>query len=238
MANKDEFYIPVGIEKILKHISKCNFKTNGSLLDCGCGDGKLAKYLGKRLDTDNIFGLDICPDKVDLAIKNGIKAKVANIDRGNSLPFPKESFDLIFCNHVIEHLLDPDHLLDGFFNLLKRDGILILTTPNLAAWYNRILLLLGLQPHFTEVSMRYNVGKLYYGDLSINNESALGGHIRIFTYPALAKLLKLHNFSIKDSFSYGHHVLLQSKLLGWIERLASLNKNLSSTLCFICYKNI
>ena len=57
---------------------------------------------------------------------------------------------------------------------------MLLSTPNLAAWYNRVLLALGVQPVFTEVSLRGIFGR---------PGSVVAGHLRIFTRSALAQLL-------------------------------------------------
>lgn len=52
-------------------------------------------------------------------------------------------FDLIFLGEVFEHLIKPYPTLKKLIELLKPNGYLIITTPNLANIYNRILLLLG-----------------------------------------------------------------------------------------------
>ena len=53
---------------------------------------------------------------------------------------------------MIEHLYNPDHMLEECRRVLKPGGLLIISTPNLQAWYNRILFLFGVQPIFYEVS--------------------------------------------------------------------------------------
>jgi 2-polyprenyl-3-methyl-5-hydroxy-6-metoxy-1,4-benzoquinol methylase len=53
---------------------------------------------------------------------------------------------------VIEHLLNPDLAICGVLRVLKRGGFLVLSAPNLAKWLNRLLLFLGLQPRYSEVS--------------------------------------------------------------------------------------
>lgn len=229
--------LPWGIDKILSAVYENGWKSGGVFLDCGCGDGKVAEYLVKKLSSSGALGVDICAEKVNLARRRGVSAEVINLDT-KELPFPDNSVDMVFCNHVIEHLFDPDHLLSQLHRVLKKNGILVMTTPNLAAWYNRILLLFGFQPHFTEVSRRHNVGKLYYGDFYQQKDSAFGGHLRLFTYPALRELLKIHNFNVTNSFSYGHPFLMRSRILGIFERLSQLSRGCSSTLCLICIKEL
>lgn len=236
MKETNSTHLPTGINRIIGTLFETGWQRDGKVLDCGCGEGEVGSFLLRRLQTDSVLGIDISQDKLKLADTLGIKTVCADFDRNRNLPFKDSSFDLVFCNHVLEHMIDPDHLLEEIYRILKSGAMLVLATPNLAAWYNRIILLLGFQPHFTEVSLSHNVGKLYFGSLSKESKSALGGHIRLFTYPALKQVLGLHNFSIITSFSYGHPALLSSKIAGPIEKLSQLSKSFSSTLCFICRK--
>ena len=104
---------------------------------------------------------------------------------------PKGKWDVILCNHVIEHLVDPDFLLTECYRIMSKNTILDIGTPNLTAWFNRILFLFGYVPHSMELSTRFNVGKPFdWG------KEPLGGHIRIFTVSALIDLLKRYRFNV------------------------------------------
>jgi SAM-dependent methyltransferase len=91
----------------------------------------------------------------------------------------------VIMSDVIEHLVDPDSALDEALRVLKPAGTLLLSTPNLAAWYNRGLLALGVQPVFTEVSIRGVFGR---------PGSQVVGHLRLFTGRALVGLLAARGF--------------------------------------------
>lgn len=45
------------------------------------------------------------------------------------LPFPSGSFELILCNHVLEHVADPDRAMTELGRCLTRDGHLVAQTP-------------------------------------------------------------------------------------------------------------
>ena len=64
--------------------------------------------------------------------------------------------------------------------MLRPGGSLLLSTPNLAAWYNRGLLAFGVQPIFSEVSLRGVYGR---------PGSVVAGHLRLFTRRALTEFL-------------------------------------------------
>jgi len=230
--------LPIGIDRILLEVSRAGFPAGLPILDCGCGEGKISGFLAKKFSASRVIGTDISFDKLIEATRERTGYFLAsNLDRAGALPFKNATLGMVFCNHVVEHLFDPDYLLDEVGRVLADRGILVLTTPNLAAWYNRIMLFLGFQPHFTEVSLRYNVGKFYFGSLKKNSSSALGGHIRLFTFRAMKELLVLHGFRITAAFGYGHPVMLDSRIVGLFERLAQLHVSLASTMCFICVKS-
>lgn len=193
------------------------------LLDIGCGDGTFAAELKCLLGAEAAFGVEISQAAADVANTRQVAARVVNIDK-STLPFDDGFFDLIYCGEVIEHLFDPDHLLDEIKRLLAPEGVAILDTPNLASLVNRLALLLGYQPFFTDVSLRYHVGKLRPMD------SEGGGHIRIFTKRALEELLMRHKFSILEisgcaafESAYGSYPLLWRFFDGIISRVASLS---------------
>ncbi len=81
--------------------------------------------------------------------EEGIQALAVELLR-DALPWPKESFDLILCDQVLEHLpLDGAFLVRQMLWLLKPGGMLYLSTPNFAAWEKRKRLLLGGNPQDT-----------------------------------------------------------------------------------------
>lgn len=112
--------------------------------------------------------------------------------RYDGLPEGK-TWDIILANHLIEHLDDVDYFLRECKSHMKEGTILEISTPNLCAWFNRVLFLFGWLPHSYEVSYEYNVGKCF----GWNNER-IGGHLRVFSVKALVELLKKHGFKIID----------------------------------------
>lgn len=172
---RDGEYITRRIHKVAK-LFRIHQGRARSLLDVGCGTGAISMYLAGVLRAEKTYGIDVNPRWVEQARATGVDATVLDIESDN-LPFADGCFDAIFCGEVIEHLFDTDHLLAEIRRTLAAGGLCVLTTPNLAAWYNRVALLLGYQPFHTGVSLRHNVGLP-----SFVGTGGVGEHIRVFTY--------------------------------------------------------
>lgn len=164
------------------------------LLDIGCGPGIYSIYLQTILGAKEVFGVDIAETRVAAACQRGVQAVQADMNK-DPLPFEDDSFDAIFCGEIIEHLVDPDHLLDEIGRTLSPKGVCILTTPNLAAWVNRVTLLFGWQPFLTAVSFRHEVGRPRF----LSTDEPRLDHLRVFTCKALEQLLRLHHFRILET---------------------------------------
>lgn len=131
-----------------------------------------------------IVGFDWSSAALDQARARGVPVARASAEEGG-LPLASSSVDVVIMSELIEHLVDPDNALDEALRVLVAGGTLLLSTPNLAAWYNRVLLGLGIQPLFTEVSLRGIYGR---------PGTDVVGHLRIFTRRALLSLLRAMGF--------------------------------------------
>ena len=76
-----------------------------------------------------------------MAKKKGINVKIHDISKG--LPYDSGYFDAIFAGEIIEHMTDDMFFLAECKRILKKNGILLLTTPNLVSLRNRIRKLFG-----------------------------------------------------------------------------------------------
>jgi SAM-dependent methyltransferase len=155
------------------------------IVDIGCGDG-LATSIAAQLNPGHRFvGVDWSADAMRQASERGLTLVRAGVD-GASLPLASEAADVVIMSELIEHLVDTDLALEQAWRILKPGGSLLLSTPNLAAWYNRGLLAVGIQPVFSEVSLRGVYGR---------PGSQVAGHLHMFTSRALTGLLAARGFS-------------------------------------------
>lgn len=118
-------------DKRLKVVYKILF--NGTplkgkkFLDVGCGLGFFASKAGK-LGAD-VYGIDIGERLINISRKRYPKGKFS-VASAARLPFKDNSFDLILCTEVIEHVNNQNKALSEIFRVLKKGGYLVLTTPN------------------------------------------------------------------------------------------------------------
>src|SRR6201992_2023864 len=121
------------------------------IVDVGCGEGT-ATYLVKRLDPANtVIGIDWSAMALAQARGRGVLGVQGGID---GLPLADASVDVVIMSELIEHLVDTDAAAEEARRGLPPGGSLLLSTPNLAAWYNRGLISLGIQSVFSEGSLQ------------------------------------------------------------------------------------
>jgi SAM-dependent methyltransferase len=102
------------------------------LLDLGCGDGNHLLWLNRF--ADDLYGCDY--NIVRLA-RARARARNATLFLADIMDFPAVdgAFDVIFFNHVIEHIPDDTGALATVRRLLATGGLLVLGTPNEGAWW-------------------------------------------------------------------------------------------------------
>lgn len=101
------------------------------ILDAGCGEGHLLKFLSKR--KAEYFGIDITDAALKKARIRFPEGKFYKMDL-TKLEFPDESFDCITCSEVLEHIYLYKDVLKELKRVLKKDGLLIITFPNEINW--------------------------------------------------------------------------------------------------------
>ena len=167
------------------------------IVDVGCGDGAATALAAQASPEHRMLGLDWSADALRHARARGLTLIRAEAEPAG-LPIASGRADVVVMSELIEHLIDPDSVLEEVRRVLKPGGTLLLSTPNLAAWYNRGLLALGVQPVFTEVSLRGVFGR---------PGSQVAGHLRLFTRGALVGLLAARGFgAIRVSGACYHDV--------------------------------
>lgn len=104
-------------------------KTAARVLDVGCGNGVISRHLG-RLGF-NVLGIDISDQTIAKARELNTLPNVRfDVLSAEQLVAQGDTFDVIVCSEVLEHLQHPSSLLEVLYQSLKEDGILVVTVPN------------------------------------------------------------------------------------------------------------
>ena len=112
------------------------------VLDVGCGDGELMKYIYENI-TNDIRGLEISKNNVQKCVAKGLTVIEgdAEIDLKQ---FPKSSFDYVILSQTLQAFLDPENVISELLRVGKKA---IVTIPNFGYWKVRLhLLLKGTMP--------------------------------------------------------------------------------------------
>ena len=141
------------LHKRVFQIIKDQVKKNANILILGSGTGSFEKRL---IDGGyfNITSSDI--NSNSFKIKNKIKFVTVDFNKKDFYKHFKERYDLILCIEVIEHVYNPHNLLYGIKKLMKKQGLAIVTTPNIHNNFSRInFLLLGYPTLFIAKPYKY-----------------------------------------------------------------------------------
>jgi len=106
----------------------------GSILDIGCSKGFFLNFMKEK--NLSLHGIEPSTDSIRFAWNN-FKIK---IDKGyiDSAKIEKNSYDNVTAIDIIEHVTNPNITLKKIYQLLKKKGVAIIETPNIASFYHTI----------------------------------------------------------------------------------------------------
>ncbi len=148
---------------------------DSTVLDIGCATGYFARELNKK--TCRIWGMDSDRIALTQAKKYCRKTFFCDLEKIKSIPFGMK-FDYILLLDVIEHLHSPENILTLSQKYLKKDGRIIISTPNIA---------------FISIRLALLFGRFRYRNLGIMDEK----HIHFYTKSSLIGLLQKSGLRIE-----------------------------------------
>ncbi|HEX4311802.1 MAG TPA: class I SAM-dependent methyltransferase [Acidobacteriaceae bacterium] len=117
---------------LLKTIQR--YRTKGALLDIGCSTGGFLSHLSGG--AWQLAGIELSAEAAERARTNsGGQIMTGSI---GEVEFPPNSFDVITCNDVLEHLHEPRIVFEKVAGWLKPDGIFYVFVPNVLSWEARL----------------------------------------------------------------------------------------------------
>jgi len=112
-----------------------------SVLDLGCGDGSLLRFLRDTRDVRG-YGVEISDTKVVACIRNGVNVIQDDLDTGLS-GFESLSFDYVILSQTLQAIRHTEALVQEILRVGKAG---IVSFPNFGYWRNRIKVLRGNMP--------------------------------------------------------------------------------------------
>lgn len=161
------------------------------VLDVGCSSGNTGVMLKECGLCDYVIGIEpfaataqIAKKKLDKVLQDSIENAIHEI--------PDESLDCILCLDVLEHLIDPWKVSQDLGKKLKKDGVMILSIPNIR--------------HISVIFNLVFLGRWHYEDAGILDRT----HLRFFTKKSITELSQINGFQLEQMRG---HIGKKSKIL-------------------------
>lgn len=166
------------------------------ILDVGCGSGAMTRLVsrGKKVQ---IIGVEPDPSRSAAARADGLDVVTGVLDA--ELLTARGPFDVILFTDVLEHLPNPNDILELAVAGLKPGGVIVASVPNVAHWSIRLRLLFG---------------RFDYADMGLMDAT----HLRWFTRKSFRMLFEAHGLKVTDASAsaglwLGEYARLPFKLL-------------------------
>lgn len=143
-----------------------------SVLDIGCGSGKLMRYLVENKSC-KVLGIDISEEAAQLCKEKGVNALVEDITK-DSFEL-KQDFDIVILSEIVEHLANPEGLIE---KIKPHTNYIFLSLPNIGFFPYRLRLLFGRFP--------------------VHDEYHPSEHLRYWTYKDFKDWLRFLDLEILD----------------------------------------
>ena len=133
-----------------------------SVLEVGCGAGvDLARFARGGAD---VTGVDLAESAIDLARANFEQQGLTgtfHVADGEHLPFPDNTFDLVYAHGVVQYTADPRRLVDECRRVLKPGGEAVFQVYNRISWLNALgkLMKVGLEHEDAPVLLKFSIGE-------------------------------------------------------------------------------
>jgi len=241
-------YIVAVVDRYQQEVSR-----NPNILEIGCGNGNLSRTLA-------MLGYQVTAVDMD---KLSIEKAKRNTPTGISIHFEvcsaeeivtrKISYDIVICSEVLEHLKEPEGVAGCFYNLLKEDGMAIVTVPNGKCFEERVRCFLVKNPT-GQIIRGWLKKNLLNREEHVQSSSSVSTHLQYFSLHEIRYLLQKSKLQICETenssvfFREAYYMFLRlflsrkSRLFRWLDDLdnclaARVSNKSASGWFFLCKKS-
>lgn len=179
---------------VFRHI-----RSGDRVLEMGYGDGLFSAALeAAQLEYEIVEGA--------ISLVSAIRSKYPKAKVWHSLfeEFePDQTFDVILCTHVLEHITDPIALLQRMKTWLNPGGRIVIIVPNRDSLHRQLAVLMGLQP------TRETLG----------SRDHLVGHVRVYNFEMLISDVEQAGLRVSDKAGFFLKLLPNSMMLSFSDTL-------------------
>jgi ubiquinone/menaquinone biosynthesis C-methylase UbiE len=112
-----------------------------SVLDVGCGYGFNAIHLAAKCN--EIFGLDLDPERISSARDYSIRNRLSNVSffsgDAENLPFEEKAFDIVMGNEFLHHVANPQRVINEMCRVTRKGGAVVISDHNRASLLSELI---------------------------------------------------------------------------------------------------
>jgi SAM-dependent methyltransferase len=193
--------------------------------DLGCHNGVYTSVYARVPGVEMIEGFDVADQAIEAARARGIAAFIWNAGL-EPCSADTERYDVLIAGDVIEHIVDTEFFVEEMRRIVRQNGYVILTTPNLYYWVNRLKFLFARAPwNYPGVSCQFKV------DRNINTE-----HIRVNGITEWSAFFTARGFKVvrAEGLAWVPPTTLKRRIIRLIDKLVP--KEASCLMLFLLRK--